>query len=299
MKQKAYTIGLKTSQWRRWSDSEVKLLKKLYPDKRVQSIADKLGRFWGEIFLNISLFFCHIRIKSNQFSKETRMAIKENTLLVGIIVGAICFVIGFGGGAILTQPERAKWQKQIKQSSHKVEALSQENKHLYAELDSISSVNQRLSERIAKLEQANKPKKTREQIIAEKEKRIQKKSGFAGKTNIVDLIKGFQEQRQEEVSTKYMQLKAFVSFDDGQFKITNNDNFNWHNVEFELNGGIIKSGYKLRATIIEANSIYTVGAMQFTKKDGTRFDPFTHKPQKFNIWCDTSTGKGCYYAAWD
>jgi hypothetical protein len=44
VRQKAYTLGLKTREWRRWSDSEVKLLKKLHPNATLQSIADKLGR---------------------------------------------------------------------------------------------------------------------------------------------------------------------------------------------------------------------------------------------------------------
>ena len=44
VREKVYSIGLKTSQWRRWSDSEVKLLKKRHPNATLQSIADKLGR---------------------------------------------------------------------------------------------------------------------------------------------------------------------------------------------------------------------------------------------------------------
>ncbi len=44
VRQKAYTMGIKTKECRHWSANEVKLLKKLYPSENTQSIADKLGR---------------------------------------------------------------------------------------------------------------------------------------------------------------------------------------------------------------------------------------------------------------
>ena len=44
VRQKAYSMGIKTREWRHWSANEVKLLKKLYPSENTQSIADKLGR---------------------------------------------------------------------------------------------------------------------------------------------------------------------------------------------------------------------------------------------------------------
>jgi hypothetical protein len=44
VRQKAYSMGIKTREWRLWSANEIKLLKKLYPSENTQSIADKLGR---------------------------------------------------------------------------------------------------------------------------------------------------------------------------------------------------------------------------------------------------------------
>ena len=44
VRQKAYTMGIKTRERRLWSANEIKLLKKLYPSENTQSIADKLGR---------------------------------------------------------------------------------------------------------------------------------------------------------------------------------------------------------------------------------------------------------------
>jgi hypothetical protein len=44
VRQKAYYMGIRTSEHRFWSANEVQLLKKLYQDENAQSIADKLGR---------------------------------------------------------------------------------------------------------------------------------------------------------------------------------------------------------------------------------------------------------------
>ncbi len=44
VRQKAYSMGIKTREWHLWSANEIKLLKKLYPSENTQSIANKLGR---------------------------------------------------------------------------------------------------------------------------------------------------------------------------------------------------------------------------------------------------------------
>ena len=44
VRQKAYSMGIKTRERRFWSANEIQLLKKLYPSENTQSIADKLGR---------------------------------------------------------------------------------------------------------------------------------------------------------------------------------------------------------------------------------------------------------------
>ena len=92
-------------------------------------------------------------------------------------------------------------------------------------------------------------------------------------------------------------LSATVSFDGSQFIISNLDNFNWMNVELEVNGALFKSGYKLKAGTMVAGTVYTVGALQFAKPDGTRLNPFTVKPQSFEIQCDLPEGKSGWYSA--
>ncbi|UCG94449.1 MAG: hypothetical protein JSW13_01435 [Candidatus Aerophobus sp.] len=100
-------------------------------------------------------------------------------------------------------------------------------------------------------------------------------------------------------SSSTIDLKASVKFDGTQFVISNNDNFDWTNVKLEVNSGLLRGGFVLKAQRMSAGEIYTVGAMQFAKGDGTRFNPFTTKAQKFSIWCDTPKGKGFWYGGWE
>lgn len=102
----------------------------------------------------------------------------------------------------------------------------------------------------------------------------------------------------EESSSSLIDLKASVIFDGAQFIISNNDNFDWTNIKFEINSGLLTGGYILRASQMGAGETYTVGALQFAKGDGERFNPFTHKVQKNSIWCDTTKGNGFWYGEW-
>jgi hypothetical protein len=146
-----------------------------------------------------------------------------------------------------------------------------------------------------------------EKVKAEKKKK-ETQSGCIGAIILIVLIViglqicGFFDSGNEEESgtkTQDITLNANISFDGSQFAIKNNDTFDWTNVKLELNSGIIRGGYTLRAQLIEAGQTYTVGAMQFTKGDGTRFNPFTTKPKDIFISCDTPRGKGYYSGGWD
>ena len=78
-------------------------------------------------------------------------------------------------------------------------------------------------------------------------------------------------------------LRAYVGFMSTQIKITNNDTFDWTNVEMEINAGLIRGGCVLIIPRIEAGGKYSVGVMQFAKSDGTRFNPLEAKVLKFSI----------------
>jgi len=95
-------------------------------------------------------------------------------------------------------------------------------------------------------------------------------------------------------------LNAAARFTETQFIIENHDNFDWLNVKMELNGSFLSSGFILETDRMEAGGTYTVGALQFAKKDGTRFNPFTYKPQKIDIDCDTPKGENAFWnGSWE
>jgi ribosomal protein S27E len=94
-------------------------------------------------------------------------------------------------------------------------------------------------------------------------------------------------------------LQATVRFTGTQFVIRNGDSFDWTGVKLEANPGLVSGGYVLNAGRMNSGETYTVGALRFANSDGERFNPFTHKPQKFSISCDTPGGRGFYYATWE
>ena len=95
------------------------------------------------------------------------------------------------------------------------------------------------------------------------------------------------------------ELDATVRFSGTQFTIKNNDGFDWINAKLEINPGIWADGYEYSAGNIDAGATYTVGAMQFAKSDGTRFNPITIKPQEIRIDADTWRGKATYFGGWN
>ena len=106
--------------------------------------------------------------------------------------------------------------------------------------------------------------------------------------------------QEKETQPSSIYLNASVRFTGTQFIIENNDNFDWLNVKMEVNGSILKGGFILETDRMKAGETYTVGALQFAKKDGTRFNPVTYKPQDFDIYCDTTKGEDAFWAGgWD
>lgn len=81
------------------------------------------------------------------------------------------------------------------------------------------------------------------------------------------------------------ELNVKVHFTGTQFVITNLEDVDCQNSMMEVNGGLFKGGYSLDGYILEAGQEYTVGAAQFTDKDGVRFNPFSIKPQNISISC--------------
>jgi len=110
------------------------------------------------------------------------------------------------------------------------------------------------------------------------------------------IFSGGDGENEKETQPSSIYLNASVRFTGTQFIIENNDNFDWLNVKMEVNGSFLKSGFILETDRMKADETYTVGALQFAKKDGTRFNPITYKPQKIDISCDTLKGEDAFWS---
>lgn len=95
-----------------------------------------------------------------------------------------------------------------------------------------------------------------------------------------------------------IELNAIIGFDGAQFVIQNTDSFDWTNVELGINSKTFSRGYLLEYGKMASGRTYTVSASQFTKSDGQKFNPLTHKPLDITIWADTSAGEGLYIGRW-
>lgn len=92
-------------------------------------------------------------------------------------------------------------------------------------------------------------------------------------------------------------LKAEIALSGSHFIITNNDSFDWTNVELQIISDYIENNFITVIPKISSGQKLSIHAAEFTKKDGTSFDPYTMKSQSFRIRCGTSTkGNGSFYA---
>ena len=83
------------------------------------------------------------------------------------------------------------------------------------------------------------------------------------------------------------ELDAEVRFSDVAFMIKNKEAKDWANCKFVLNGKVFGSDYTYKTTAgIVANDSIIVAMREFTKGDGTRFDPYSTKAKNLFLSCD-------------
>lgn len=92
-------------------------------------------------------------------------------------------------------------------------------------------------------------------------------------------------------------LNAKVAFAGARLIISNNDSFDWKNVELEIASETAGDYFGLKVPKISAGETHTARAAEFCTKDGTRFNPFTMKLQRFWIRCDTPNEESGSYIA--
>lgn len=91
---------------------------------------------------------------------------------------------------------------------------------------------------------------------------------------------------------EWIDVQARVQCSGTQFVITNQDGFDWNDAEFEIN-----DTYTLRITRVPAGGKVSLNLRDFTKADGTRFNPFTAKVLNLTLVCKCPKGTG--FGSWD
>jgi len=92
-------------------------------------------------------------------------------------------------------------------------------------------------------------------------------------------------------------INAEVTLSGSLFIITNNDSFDWTNVELQIISDYIGNSFVTVIPKISKGQKLSISVTDFTKKDGTRFNPYTMKSQGFQIICDTPMKKNISYHA--
>jgi len=97
-----------------------------------------------------------------------------------------------------------------------------------------------------------------------------------------------------------VRLNTKVVFTGEKFIISNDDSFDWTDVELQITPETDESNFSLKVSKIPAGEKYSVSAAEFVTKDGSKFNPNEMKPKRFRIWCDTPTRvNGSYFAGWN
>ena len=94
---------------------------------------------------------------------------------------------------------------------------------------------------------------------------------------------------------KVVSLPVDVEFDGLAFTIKNLGKSAWGNIRADLNGGVFSSGYIYETDYLGAGATMKVGALNFAKSDGTRFNPLALKPESLAITATLADGsQGAY-----
>jgi len=91
------------------------------------------------------------------------------------------------------------------------------------------------------------------------------------------------------------ELQAEVKFSELAFQITNIEDLKWTDCKFELNSGLIRGGYTYKENVMLSMDPLVIPFREFTKGDGTRFDPYETKAQKLTISCQVGGEHGFGY----
>lgn len=87
--------------------------------------------------------------------------------------------------------------------------------------------------------------------------------------------------------TSQRELNVDVGQNTFAFQIKNNEDINWKSCKLTMNSsGLLSNGWSYNLDEIAANDKVIVPYNEFTKNDGTKFDPDTTKAQSLSIFCN-------------
>jgi regulation of enolase protein 1 (concanavalin A-like superfamily) len=82
------------------------------------------------------------------------------------------------------------------------------------------------------------------------------------------------------------EISPSITGSDLELTVTNNDAFDWTNVQLELN-----SAFRYGIAVIHAGETLHIQLQDFAKPDGTNFDPLRQTPSQLAIACETPQGE--------
>lgn len=112
----------------------------------------------------------------------------------------------------------------------------------------------------------------------------------------IDVPEENSSTKEEKAATK-TDFEASAQFTGTTFIVKNLDKYDCVDSKLEINGGVFSSGYVIEGYTLESGETYEVGALQFAKKDGTRFNPLEVKP--LNFYIDCGGNNPLYGASWE
>ena len=95
--------------------------------------------------------------------------------------------------------------------------------------------------------------------------------------------------------TAMRRLEASVRFNGDQFMITNAGDWAWHDVWFDVNGGLANRGYVLKLSTMAPYQSTAFASAALVDDDGNTFDPTAEKLAQVRIACTTADGRKALY----
>lgn len=89
----------------------------------------------------------------------------------------------------------------------------------------------------------------------------------------------------------YQDIQASVLFDGDRFRIVNMDDFPWHDVLIDINGGLANRGYTLRRDILASEQAVVAAASAFIDEAGKHYNPADEPLRQLRIICNIGDGK--------